>query len=49
MKTMFISFFEIKGTVHFKFISRDKTTNQAHYVEILKQLPEAVHRKRPEV
>jgi hypothetical protein len=42
MKTMLITFFDIKGTVHFE------TVNQA-YVEILKRLREAVHRKGPQL
>jgi histone-lysine N-methyltransferase SETMAR len=49
MKTILVTFFGIKGIVHFEFITQDKTTNQTHYVEILKQLRETVHRKRPEL
>jgi len=40
MKTMFITFFNIKYSVHFKFIPQGQTVNQA-YVKILKQLCEA--------
>jgi hypothetical protein len=46
---MFISFFGIKGSVHFEFILQGQTVNQAYYMEILKRLREAVHIKRPEL
>jgi hypothetical protein len=44
METMLITFFEIKGIVHFEFIPQGQTVNQT-YVEILKWLREAVPRK----
>jgi len=49
IKTILISFFDIKDIVHFEFISQGKTVNQAYHMEILKRLREAVHRKRPEI
>jgi hypothetical protein len=42
MKTVLLSFFNIEGIVHFEFIPQGQTVNQAHYVEILKQLHETV-------
>jgi hypothetical protein len=48
MKTI-ITFFDIKGTVHFESIPQGQTVNQAYYMEILKQLYEVVHRKRSEL
>jgi len=42
MKTMLITFFDIKDTVHFEFILQGRTVNQVYYVEILKKLREAV-------
>jgi hypothetical protein len=45
MKTMLISFFHIKGIVHFEFIPQGQTVKQAYYMEVVKQLCEAVHRK----
>jgi hypothetical protein len=49
MKTMLITFFDFKGTVHFEFIPQGQTVNQACYMEKLIQLHEVVHRKRPEL
>jgi hypothetical protein len=49
MKTMFITFFNIRGILFFAFISQCQAVNQAYYVEILKQLHEAMHRKGPEL
>jgi hypothetical protein len=49
IKRVLITFFRIKDIVHFEFIPQGQTVNQAYYVEILKQLHEAVCRKRPEV
>jgi len=42
MKTMFITFFNIKGIVHFEFIPQGQTVNQAYYMQILNWLFEAV-------
>jgi hypothetical protein len=47
--TMLITFFDIKDTVHSKFIPRGQTISQIYFVEILKRLREAVHRKIPEL
>jgi len=47
-KTMFITFFDIKGTVQFELIPQSPAVNQVYHVETLKWLHEAVRRKRPE-
>jgi hypothetical protein len=49
MKTMLITVFDIKGTVHFEFISQGRRVSKAYYVEKLNQVHEAVCRKRPEL
>jgi hypothetical protein len=42
---MLLTFFDISNVVHFEFVPQGQTVNQAYYVEILKQLHEAVYRK----
>jgi alpha-L-fucosidase len=49
MKTVFITFFDIKGTIHFTFIPQGQTVNHAYHVDVLKRLFEAVRKKRPEI
>jgi hypothetical protein len=49
IKTIFITFFDIRGAVHFEFISQGQRVNQLFNVAILKQLHEVVHRKRPQL
>jgi len=43
MKTMLITFFNIKSTVDFEFIPQGQRVNQIYYVATVKQLHEAVH------
>jgi hypothetical protein len=45
MMTMLITFFDIKGTVHFEFTPQGQIVNQVYYVEILKWLQEAAHKR----
>jgi len=40
MKTVLITFFDIKGIVHFEFIPQGQTVGQAYYMEILELLLE---------
>jgi hypothetical protein len=49
MKKFLITFFDVLGIVHFQVLSRGQIVKQAHYVEILKRLREAVRRKSPEL
>jgi hypothetical protein len=46
MMTVLITFFNIEGIVHFEFIPQGQTISHAYYVEIMKQLHEAVSRKK---
>jgi hypothetical protein len=49
-KRMLITSFNIKGILHFDFTPQGQTVNQAYYyVEILKQLCDAVLIKSPEL
>jgi hypothetical protein len=47
MKTMLITFFDIKCIAHFESIPQGQAVNQAYYVGILKQLCVAAYRKMP--
>jgi hypothetical protein len=49
VKSMLISFFDIKGIVHNEFALAGQTVNSAYYCEILQRLYENVRRLRPEL
>jgi hypothetical protein len=49
MKTILITLFDIEVIVNFEFIPEGQTIQKDFYVEILKQLREAVRIKRPEL
>jgi hypothetical protein len=49
MKPMLITVFDIKGIVHFAFIAKGQTVNQAYYMSVLKRLREAMCIERPEL
>ena len=46
VKVMLITFFDIKGIVHFEFLSQGQTVNQYAYKEILQRLMRSVRDKR---
>jgi hypothetical protein len=49
MKKMLITFFDIKCTVKFEYVTQGPTVRQAYYKEQLKRLRKAVHRNRLEL
>jgi hypothetical protein len=49
MKKMLTILFDINSIFHFEFIPQGQTVTQAYCVNIFKLLPEAVHRKMPEL
>jgi len=46
---MLLTFFDIRGTIHYEFVPTAHTINQVYYLEILERLLEKVRRKRPEL
>ena len=46
---MLLTFFDIRGTVHYEFVRTGQTVNQGYYLEILAKLCEKVRLKRPEL
>jgi len=47
VKTMLLTFFDIKGIVHYEFVPNGQTVNQVYYLEVLEWLREEVRRKQP--
>ena len=49
VKTMLLTFFDIRGIVHYEFVPTGQTVNQVFYLEVLERLREKVRWKRPEI
>jgi len=49
VKIMLLTFFDIRGIVHYEFVPTGQTVNQVYYLEVLGRLREKVRRKRPEI
>jgi len=45
---MLLTFFDIRGIVHYEFVPTGQTVNQVYYLEVLERLREKVGRKQPE-
>jgi len=45
VKTMLLTFFDIRGIVHCEFVSTGQIVNQVYYLEVLERLGEKVRRK----
>jgi hypothetical protein len=41
--------FDIRGIVHYEFVSAGQTVNQVYYSEVLESLHEKVRSKRPDL
>ncbi|UYV77652.1 hypothetical protein LAZ67_15001822 [Cordylochernes scorpioides] len=48
LKCLLITFFDVKGLVHYEFVPEGQTINQHYYIDVLRRLREAVRQKRPE-
>jgi len=40
VKTMLLTFFDIRGIVHYEFVPTGQTVNQVYYLEVLERLHE---------
>jgi len=49
VKTILLTFFGIRGIVHYEFVPTGQTVNQVYYLEVLERLRDKVGRKRPEL
>ncbi|KAF6288416.1 hypothetical protein mRhiFer1_009149 [Rhinolophus ferrumequinum] len=49
VKTMLLTFFDIRGIIHYEFVPTGQTVNQVYYLEVLKRLREKVRQNRPEL
>jgi hypothetical protein len=49
VKTMLITYFNIKDIAHFEYITQGRRVSRAYYMEILKRLREVVRRKSLEL
>ena len=47
VKSMIITFFDVKGTVHKEFVPTGQTVNSGLYCDVLRRLRENVRRRRP--
>jgi len=45
VKTMLLTFFDIRGIVHYEFVPTGQTINQVYYLEVLERLREKVRQK----
>ncbi|UYV77052.1 hypothetical protein LAZ67_14003037 [Cordylochernes scorpioides] len=48
LKCLLITFFNVKGLVHYEFLPEGQTINQHYYIDVLPRLRKAVPQKRPE-
>jgi len=49
VKTMLLTFFDIRGIVRYEFVPTGQTVNQVYYLKVLERLREKVTRKRPKI
>ena len=46
---MLTCFFDSRGIVHHEYAPKGQTINKEYYLEVLRRLPDAVQRKRPDM
>ena len=49
VKVLLTVFFDCRGMVHHKFLPRGKTINEKYYLQVMRNLREAIRQKRPDL
>ncbi|UYV83400.1 hypothetical protein LAZ67_23000892 [Cordylochernes scorpioides] len=49
VKDLLTVFFDCRGVVHHEFLPQGGTANKAYYLQVMRNLPEAIRQKRPDL
>ncbi|UYV71879.1 CLCN3 [Cordylochernes scorpioides] len=49
VKVLLTVFFDCRGVVHHEFLPQGRTVNKEYYLQVMRNLREAIHQKRPDL